>query len=274
MKALFDNQWTDNKISLNISDRALQFGDGLFETVLYSNEKIHRLPFHLERLKRGCEAMNLQLPDYISEVTNSKKAIERLIHQNQLHDENLRIKIMVWRQEAHQTGYSSPNTSAHTLISVKPYSIPDVNNAITVGQSLEVKNHFWKMSNFKKLNSLPYVIASQEKAARQLDELVIPDVLGNVSECITSNIFWYKSGCFYTPSLNTGCVAGVRRREVILKLKALKYPIIEVEENIESLHQAEFAFITNSLSIKKIAEFENTKFRNSAIYESLIDQLD
>ncbi|MBL3655758.1 aminotransferase class IV [Fulvivirga sediminis] len=274
MIALFNNKWVDNKISLNMSDRAIQFGDGLFETILYSNNTIHRIAMHLERLKQGCDAMRIKLPDFISNIIVCKSAIEKLIHRNQVQHQDLRIKIMVWRQEANQAGYSSDNTSAHTLIFVKPYSIHNIKEEISVGLSSEVKNHFWKMAPFKKLNSLPYIIASQEKDERQLDELIITNVNGNISECITSNIFWYQSGSFYTPSLNTGCVAGVRRKEFIIKLKALNYPILEVEEGIESLYNAEFAFITNSLSVKKIAKVENFKFPHSAIYESFIRKIE
>ncbi len=46
------------------SDRGLQYGDGLFETITCLDGRPRWLPLHLQRLRRGCERLQLPFADF------------------------------------------------------------------------------------------------------------------------------------------------------------------------------------------------------------------
>ena len=50
-----------NKKTIPIDDRAFNYGDGLFETVLIKNNRIIYLREHTDRLHKGCEKIHIRL---------------------------------------------------------------------------------------------------------------------------------------------------------------------------------------------------------------------
>ena len=48
-----------NKTQISVFNRALQFGDGLFETIVFKKNKILFLDKHFKRLKEGCDKLNI-----------------------------------------------------------------------------------------------------------------------------------------------------------------------------------------------------------------------
>lgn len=49
--------------TINISDRGLQYGDGLFETMAVRNGIIHLWEEHWNRLMLGCERLSINPPN-------------------------------------------------------------------------------------------------------------------------------------------------------------------------------------------------------------------
>ncbi|HWW73430.1 MAG TPA: hypothetical protein VN089_26075, partial [Duganella sp.] len=48
---------------LPVADRGLQYGDGLFETILCLDGAAQRFERHWERLRAGCARLSIALPD-------------------------------------------------------------------------------------------------------------------------------------------------------------------------------------------------------------------
>ena len=80
-----------------------------------------------------------------------------------------------------------------------------------------------------------------EAQARGFDNAVVCDMLGNVAELATSNIFMAKDGVVFTPVANGTFLAGITRRRVIGLLrqsgvtvveKTLTYPDFEAADEI------------------------------------------
>ena len=47
---------------LNINDRAIHYGDGLFETILGCNHSLYYWPQHYQRLHESCQKIKLKCP--------------------------------------------------------------------------------------------------------------------------------------------------------------------------------------------------------------------
>jgi branched-chain amino acid aminotransferase len=66
-----------------------------------------------------------------------------------------------------------------------------------------------------------------EAQARGFDNGVVCDLLGNVAELATSNIFMAKDGVVFTPAPNGTFLAGITRQRVIGLLRAASVTVIE-----------------------------------------------
>jgi 4-amino-4-deoxychorismate lyase len=100
--------------------------------------------------------------------------------------------------------------------------------------SQNVKLSFHPYSRFKTLSALPYVMAGIEKKERQMDEMVLCDMYGRVSEASAMNIFWQKDKKLYTPSLNTGCIEGIMRSKILDAVKGIQICEVQPDDLIEA----------------------------------------
>lgn len=266
MAAIFNNKYITEEFSCALNDRALQFGDGLFETIRIINGKAQLLNYHLDRLHEGAKALRFDVPAYITEESLQSQIAELLFH-NKLGMEAT-SKLIVWRKNSLQKAYASTDTEANTLLTLRPASVTTVKQ--NAGFSKDIVLHYWKLSRFKTISALPYIMASQEKDLRNLDELILLNVHGHVTECTSSNIFWVKDKIYYTPALSTGCIEGVQRRHILETLKAKKIEYREVEESPEALLGADGVFVCNSSGLSPIAAIDHVTYCKS---EEIVERL-
>jgi branched-chain amino acid aminotransferase len=74
------------------------------------------------------------------------------------------------------------------------------------------------------------------------------DVLGNVAELATSNIFMTKDGVVYTPIANGTFLAGITRQRVIGLLRGAGVTVVEKTLTYQDFKQAEEIFSTGNYS--------------------------
>ena len=246
----------ETELQLPISNRAFQYNDGAFETMLFIDGKIRFIESHLNRLKRAAEALHLELPDALSEPETIAFWIEKLITANQLSGKT-RIKVKIWRSG---TGlYIPEKNEAEVLITAEPQKVSS--NFIEIADFAQsVRTHFSSYSFFKGPNSIQYVLAGIEKKQRNLDEIILLSADGFVSECLASNIFWLKNGMVFTPKTETGCVAGVLRKNLLKLFQAENIPFQEGEFLPVELLRAEVVFSSNAAGIKVIKQISDQEF--------------
>jgi branched-chain amino acid aminotransferase/4-amino-4-deoxychorismate lyase len=232
----------ENEFSIGLNDRAFQYGDGLFETIVVRNGKIKFLSAHIERLKLGSKAIDLNLPELFSREAIELLILE-LIQMNKL-TENVRVKLMVWRKEGGL--YTPENDSINYLIKT---------SALTNASIVSIKSwrcyHQFRLtetliSAYKTINALPYVLASNYKKQHKLDEVVLLDQEGNVAEASASNLFWIQDNDLFTPSLKTGCKKGIIRSQLQKIASQYGYSWNEVLlHDITTLQNSDVIFVAN-----------------------------
>jgi branched-subunit amino acid aminotransferase/4-amino-4-deoxychorismate lyase len=244
------------ELQIPISNRAFQYNDGAFETMLYVEGKVRFLEDHLNRLKKAAEVLKLELPQALFEPKTVAFWIEKLIAENQ-HSGKVRIKLKVWRSG--NGLYSPEENNAEILITAEPQK--EISGIIDKADFAgSVKTHYSSYSFFKGPNSLQYVLAGIEKKQRQLDEIILLSSEGYVSECLAANIFWLKNGTVFTPKIETGCVAGVMRENLLRLFRAEDIAFQEGEFMPEELLKADAVFTTNAAGIKVIKQIGETEF--------------
>ena len=87
-----------------------------------------------------------------------------------------------------------------------------------------------------------------EAQARGFDNAILCDMLGNVAELATSNIFMAKDGVVFTPIANGTFLAGITRQRVIGLLRGDGLTVVEKTLTYEDFEMADEIFSTGNYS--------------------------
>ncbi|GEO06801.1 4-amino-4-deoxychorismate lyase [Adhaeribacter aerolatus] len=259
----------EHDFGLSYANRGFQYNDGFFETLIWHQGKIRFLDDHLDRIKRAMQVLSLtQLPQLTASFLQTEA--NALIRQNTLDTESIRIKINIWRESG---GLFTPESEeAEILITVAPQQpFPAV-----IGQAdfyTGLPNRFTPFSFFKGPYALHYVQASLAKKKAGLDELILLDEQKNISECLVSNIFWIKNNQVFTPSLESGCIAGIMRLNVLRACQMLKIEVWEGFYTKSDLYAAEAVFTSNVTGLRPILYIGQKQFATNHPLVMQIEQL-
>jgi 4-amino-4-deoxychorismate lyase len=257
MKAIYDRNIVDpENQGLPWLNRGFLYGDGLFETIIYSGRQIRYLQDHFDRITAGCRMLSLVLPEHFT-VDNLESEILKLVRENGLSGP-VRIKLLVWRVSGGL--YEPLQQEAHYMILTDEIRENIPRQKRRVGFSTRIFNYPAPWSAFKTQSSLPYVLAGIEKKEKDLEDIIILDSDGNISELLYANIFWISKGLFYTPSLDTGCIRGVMRTCLIRKLDGKGISVNEVAAGRDILLNADFVFSANVTGLIPVTGIEDREF--------------
>jgi branched-chain amino acid aminotransferase len=87
-----------------------------------------------------------------------------------------------------------------------------------------------------------------EAQARGFDNAIVCDMLGNVAELATSNVFMAKDGVVFTPIANGTFLAGITRQRVIGLLRDAGVTVIEKTLTYQNFEAADEIFATGNYS--------------------------
>ncbi|KAA9325859.1 aminotransferase class IV [Hymenobacter busanensis] len=241
------------------SSRAALYGDGCFETMVWSAGHIRYVSDHLARLHQACAVLQLQLPSDLQSAEDLAACAARLTAANNL--ASARLRLQCWRSGA---GLYLPETSqAEYILTAAPLHL---NNAPikVAGIAQQVHTVASPLAFCKGPQGWLYVLAAQERAARGLDELVLLDAQGHVAEAVAAAVFWLREGQLFTSALSTGCVAGVRRAHLLRVAQAQGLPCQEGLFGVAELLQAEAVFTANVAGIRAVQQVQGVRFKSEA----------
>lgn len=242
---------------ISIDERGFLFGDGLFETCRFINQKIINFEAHLARIKIGL--LNLKLN---ANIQNIESKCYNLISKNNLQDGIIRISIS---RGIGSKGYL-PTNETPNLIIIQTKELPTTPKEINL-TVCEINPPPFK---FKSANALQYVLAKIIAHENNFYDAIMLDEKGYICETSSANIFWIKNQIIYTPSDNCNMVRGTIR-QALIELKNLKIKCGKFK--ISALKNADEVFISNSssliLSVNKIA-FRNKKETIEIKYKKIL----
>lgn len=237
-------------------NRAALFGDGIFETMVYRNGRIRFSKEHEERLQAGLNQLKI-IPSGLS-----VQILEAYVKQQFPKESQLRIRWNVFRRGLGK--YTPLDNSAQDLILIQPLDQPILTKSQAyISKDITIAPSPW--SHCKTLNALPYVMANIERKEKGMDDVILLDIHGFVSEAGSANIFWVKENVFYTPSLSCNCIAGVGRRKIIEALQQEGAILEEGRFTVEELLRADQVFTSNVTGVAYIAELGNRSYNTTPI---------
>lgn len=243
-------------------NRALHFGDGIFETIRMIQG---RLPFwedHWKRLQKGIELLHLEAGHLTKDLLAAQ--IDELAKKNDI-GESGRIRLTVFRSGSGK--YTPETNKADYLIEaeVLEESQFELNGkGLQVGLFSEVKKDVNQLSGLKTCNALIYVLATVHKKRQGWDDAFILNSQGRICEATGSNVFLVNDEVIYTPPLSEGCVDGVMRKNVIKLSLDNGIGVEEEGMSLEDLEKADELFLTNAIvGIQWIARVKDKSYHNA-----------
>lgn len=229
---------------LSLSDRAIQFGDGVFRTLKYQSGRLLLWDRHYRKLASDAAVLGIQAPE--AEVLLAD--IQALIEAHGRND--AAIKIILTRGESAR-GYAIP-TDIQSVRIVQLNPLPSY--PIELYQQ-GAKLHLceirasWQpaLAGVKHLNRLENVLARREWQDASILEGVMLDRDGHVLDGVMSNILIRIGSQFISPKLDTGGVAGVMRAIAQRAAGQMGWRIEEEKIGLARMGQANQVWICNSL---------------------------
>ncbi len=260
-----------NEPIISAGNRGLRYGDGLFETMKCVNGKMLQFAEHMQRLRNGAAALQFEIPKHHTDSFFEEQIIS-LLKKNR-HDEFARIRLSFFR--ANGGLYDAEHHRPNWLIETFPLS--DVYSELNLnGWHLCLFDACRKspdaFSQFKHNNFLPYIMGAIEAQKQKCKDAVILNSHGNICDTTVANLFIIKQEIIYTPPISEGCVAGIQRAQLLKHLPLLGYRIEEKPLSIADLHEADEAFVSNSLfAIRWIGQFNNKNYGNKMAQKIYLD---
>lgn len=235
--------------ALPLPNRGLFFNDGFFETMVWAAGTVRYLPHHLARMQQAATALGLQLPAALSTAQALTATLGRLVAAQAPFSPEYRIRLQLWRGGGGL--YAPPTDAAEWLATSQPFH-PNKTPIGSCGFAETVRTHASPVSFCKGPNALTYVLAARERQQRGLDELLLLDAAGHVAESVAAAVFWLRDGQLFTPALETGCVAGVRRAHLLQVARQQGLAAHEVLTKPGEVLSAEAVFTVNVAGIRAV----------------------
>lgn len=248
------------------TDRGLQYGDGLFETMAVVDSSPRFWDRHMARLTRGENALRLPYSDKMQlrrETDSLCKGCSRGV-----------LKLIITRGSGGR-GYRPPEAvKPRRILSLHPW--PDYPEAWhQEGIQLRLCEMRWsrnrRLAGVKHLNRLEQVLARQEWQDSHIAEgLMLDEQEGWVISATQGNLFMFTDGILYTPDLSHAGIAGIMREIVIEQAGVLDIPVRISDLELGQVLRADALFVTNALlGLCPVAGLEGRSYRPEQISPSL-----
>ena len=264
--------WIDGSPAeaLPLPDRGLDFGDGLFETLLVHNGSPLLLDYHWQRLTIGLQTLGFPDTD-----THARACLEAACPAlaNQAW---VALRLTVTRGGAPR-GYAPP-TDAEPRVVISAAPLSQDRRELAAPARIDWAEIRWSsqpvLAGLKHLNRLEQVMAAREAQRQDLDEVLVMDQAGCPCSVSAGNIFLASEGRLLTPALELCGVAGTRRRFLLEQLApALGIPAEEGVITREQILGADELFYCNSLrGLQPVAALGAKQWQRFPLCEALHQQ--
>jgi len=227
---------------IEIFDRALHYGDGVFETIAIQDGKVLCFDEHLNRLEKGCKKIKIPVQDKTiikNEILSLTENTDRAV-----------VKIIITRGQGGR-GYKIPdNIESTRIISLFPW--PDYSSELSIfGIKTKLCNYRYSnnpvLAGIKHLNRLEQILARAEWGDKKIIEGIVMNSDNYIIEGTMSNIFCILEKTLYTPDLSLCGIEGIVREKIINLADKLKFKIEIKKITLDFLLNAEEIFMCNSL---------------------------
>lgn len=261
-KIWMDGKMVDwNKAQVHVCTHALHYGSGVFEGIrAYETEKgtaVFRLKEHIDRLYNSAKILKMEI-SYSKE--EFKQAIKNTIKENNL--KSCYIRPLIHRG-FEELGISPFKCPVNCTIAVWEWGAYLGEEALAKGIKTKIssyaRSYINSTSQKAKIcgNYVNSIFAKMEAIEAGVDEAILLDTRGFVTEGTGENVFWTKNGVIYTTPTAT-VLEGITRDSIIKIAEDMNYQFQEKYICRDELYISDEVFFTGTAAeVTPIREIDN-----------------
>lgn len=232
------------EVKIPISDRALFFGDAVYDVMVGQMGRIHQAYEHIERLLYGACAIELNHP-YSADMLFD--LISDLVKKSSLSHYKIYIQLSRTAKERNHSFRSAEGCGL--LIMIDSFELNKELNPIKL---ITVEDKRYRFCNIKTINLLPAVLASTAAEERGCEEAVFHR--GSiVTECSHSNISIICNDILYTHPLSDLILPGITRKHLLEGAKSMGLVCRQEPFTLSDLYSANEVLITSTTKLLRVA---------------------
>jgi D-alanine transaminase len=230
------------EMKVPMGDRALYFGDGIYEATCVANRVPFALDEHLDRMYNSLRL--LEIP-FTMERDAVKAELQKVIDAA----ENSPVHFLYWQISRGVCPRNHPFPGADVKPTLMAYVKPHTMKPMDVPYRLiSMEDIRYKLCNIKTLNLIPSVLANQRAVEQGCNEAVLHRG-SRVTECAHSNISILKNGVLRTAPTDELILPGITRKHLLELARANGIPTEETPFSMVELLNADEIIVTSSSAL-------------------------
>jgi D-alanine transaminase len=241
--------------SVSIHERALEFGDSLYEVLKVRSGMPLFLEGHLERLKNGMRFLAFPgLP-----IERLKASLLELVLKNALTDGLLYLQVS---RGCNPREHVPPQNLTPTFWAYTMKADFDGPKERRGGVRVISKpDSRWMFPSIKTTNLLPNTLAKAEAKGLGADEALFVGPNGEIREASSANVFFVKKKAVFTPKLTPQILPGITRMALLKLLGAHGIEAHEADLTLQEALGMDESFLTaTSYDIRPIEALDGNLY--------------
>ncbi|MGO4665843.1 branched-chain amino acid aminotransferase [Bosea sp. 2YAB26] len=262
----FEGEWHEgNPGIMGPRTHASWLASTVFDGARYFEDKAPDLDKHAARVNRSAHALGLKATMSAEEIiAKTYEGAKKFAPGTALY-----VKPMYWGEaDGLSTIMADPESTKFCLCLFEaPMPVPS--NGFSVTQGAYRRPTLETMPTDSKAGCLYPNNARVLRAAKAagFDNALVLDMLGNVAETATSNIFMAKDGVVKTPVANGTFLNGITRQRVISLLRQDGITVEETSLRYSDFEQADEIFISGNYSkVMPVSRIDNTALQPGPLF--------
>jgi len=250
MKAWIDGQLlgSPRDRAVTVLDHGLVVGDGVFETVAVIDGRPFALTRHLDRLARSAEGLGIGRPD----LDALRSGVAATIAGQDLPFGRCRMTVTSGPGPLGSPRGDGPHT---VIVVTEPSPRPPA--VSTIATAHWVRNERGALAGLKTTSYAENALMVEYAARRGASEAVMANTRGELCEGTGSNVMYVLDGRVVTPTLDSGCLAGITRA-LALEWLSSELDVVEEDAPIEVLASAdEVMLVGTTRNIQAISRVDD-----------------
>ena len=225
------------EMTIPMNDRAVYFGDGVYDATYAVNHVIFALEDHLDRFYRSFSKLEIPFAMKREELADVLQGLVDRVNDS--------ASLMVYWQTTRGTGMRNhvfPDGPANLLATIRPVPLTPIDKTLKL---ITVEDNRFLLCDIKTLNLIPSVMAAQRAKEAGCQEAVFHRG-ERVTECAHSNISIIKDGVFRTAPLNNLILPGTARKHLVFLAKEIGMGAREEAFTLSELFDADEVIVHSS----------------------------
>ncbi|MDH3388400.1 MAG: D-amino acid aminotransferase [Gammaproteobacteria bacterium] len=228
---------------ISIFDRAVNFGDAIYEVAGVMDGKLVDFEHHMQRYFDSLAKLGIESPLEQGQILD---AFRKLVELNSL-EEGL-VYMQVTRGVA-ERDFVWPDDIVPTVFMFTQPKASIENEAAEAGVTLaSAADIRWARRDIKSTNLLAQVLAKKAAYDAGAYEALMIDADGYVTECGSTSFFIVRDDLILTRPLNNDILPGVTRRAVVALCTTHGLRLVENKFTLDEALTADEAFISGASS--------------------------